>query len=752
MLWLDSVRTAARSTTVPVRCGAFTRLLTVLVLVAAGCGATPGDGGSSAGAGTPGGDGIGGEGGATGTAADFLTTLDSLADFSSVSGEGAEVKYLAIVNGVEAPAVFGEGSCLFQNTARYPYHLQFLRTFPDYSSLSSERYVDLVLRRASRVMWGGGLKLLAAAPHPLTDRKGVLAYTVYSESTSAEMLTVDDIVEVDRRLKARIPVAAEWLVFTPDGIAQTRALEPLRDQLLAEGVVLVDTMALRPGLTAETYSEGESYGTLRFVPAGEELDRVGPRDVLIVDAAPHEIGLIAGLVTRQPQSMASHVNLRLREKGIPSATVPDIFDNTVVAALVDGLVHVSAQGDQVTIEAAHLEDAEAFWRSRQPALEAPPVNLEATALESLDAISADDVGAFGTKASNLGELSRVLPEQNRVVGFAIPARAYADFMDERGLSEEVESLLADPHVRTDLSHKQARLAELRTRIRSADLLPDFVEALREAVRSTYGQAGLTTRLRFRSSTNAEDLPGVSGAGLYDSRSGCLADDLDADASGPSACLAPEHERYLRGELERRRAELVDHPERSFLGEIIEDLEDDLAEEKSAYRAVRRVWASLWNERAFDDREYYGIDHRKVFMAIAVHPTFVGEQLEAVAFTNLEPNADEPLYRVVSQAGEVGVVDSSDPTATPEITTFRRAADPRPTAVTLVQPSSLSPDGAGLWSNDRIDELGSLLFQVQDHFAASVYPSLAPLMLDVEVDVAMDGHTVIKQARPYTSGW
>jgi pyruvate, water dikinase len=64
----------------------------------------------------------------------------------------------------------------------------------------------------------------------------------------------------------------------------------------------------------------------------------------------------------------------------------------------------------------------------------------------------------------------------------------------------------------------------------------------------------------------------------------------------------------------------------------------LTEEKSALLAVRRVWASLWNERAFDDREYYGIDHSKVFMGVAVHPTFVGERLEAVVLTGLEPES------------------------------------------------------------------------------------------------------------------
>ncbi|MFL7807254.1 MAG: hypothetical protein AB8I80_01415, partial [Anaerolineae bacterium] len=42
-------------------------------------------------------------------------------------------------------------------------------------------------------------------------------------------------------------------------------------------------------------------------------------------------------------------------------------------------------------------------------------------------------------------------------------------------------------------------------------------------------------IRFRSSTNVEDSAQFTGAGLYDSFSGCLADDLDGDELGPSIC-------------------------------------------------------------------------------------------------------------------------------------------------------------------------------------------------------------------------
>ena len=40
------------------------------------------------------------------------------------------------------------------------------------------------------------------------------------------------------------------------------------------------------------------------------------------------------------------------------------------------------------------------------------------------------------------------------------------------------------------------------------------------------------------------------------------------------------------------------------------------------RALKKVYASLWNERAFEEREYWGMNHRAAFMGVAVNPSFV----------------------------------------------------------------------------------------------------------------------------------
>ena len=706
--------------------------------------------------GAGGGGGAGGEGGAGGSGGappndvEYLTRLTSSDDYAAVAGDGAEVKYLTTVDDRTPLAAFDGAECLFQNTHEYAYHLAFLRTFPEHSELDPGGYEDLVLRRSSRVMWGGGLKLFAATPHPRTNEAGVLSYTMYSGAGPDEQLRVEEVIELDRRLKRCIPYAAELLVFVADGAAQLAHIRTIQPELEAADVDVVEQSTLRPGLSAEMYVEGEGFGYLHIAPMGIAPEWVGPRDVLIAESPPADLAVVAALITALPQSLGSHVNLRLSEKGIPSASVPSIYDNAVVLGLAERLVHVVVTAQSVTVEPARLTDAQAFWDKRRPDVGEPQADLSVTEYRPLTELRADAALAYGVKVANLGELHGMLDEDNRVEGFGIPFGAYARFVHTRGLDVQVEDVLADAELYTNAEHKRSRLSSLRAAMRSAELLPDFASALEAAITASYGSAGLRTRLRFRSSTNAEDLTGLTGAGLYDSASGCLADDLDDDEVGPSACLSDEQQSFYESERERRRGELVEYPERSWLVDIIQDLDAELSEEKSAYRAVRKVWASLWNERAFDDREYYGIDHEKVFMGMAVHPAFVGEELEAVAVTHLEPGAAQPLYRVVSQVGEVGVVAPADPNAVPETLTFRRSAEDEPSDITLVRPASLSPGGAPLWSGARFDGMAALLFLVHDHFASEVYTELEPLSLDIELDVTHDGRTVIKQVRPYIS--
>jgi len=675
----------------------------------------------------------------------WLSALTSAADLALLADADGEVKYLASLVGKAPPAPLTPG-CYFQDMHRWEFHIQFLRTIPGLEALPLQAYTAMVLARPTRVFWGGAVAPYPAALHPRTGVPGVIVYTVYSDDLVGS-LTGADLVEADATLEGCIPFARDLLVFRPANIIQRQLTIQQAAILEAGDVDVIMPEALRPGLTAEAYVQGEGYGTLRVVPADELVLDYGPRDILIAASAPNDISVVQGLVTRDPQSVHSHVNLRLAEKGVPSASVSAIYDNALVRTYDGKLVHLVVSGAGVVIQPATLEDAEAFWEARRPDLPEPVADLEVTALTGFDGLRHADAIAFGVKAANLGELHALLPSEHRVEGFGIPFAHYVEFVDASPLAARITTMLADPRMTTDATFARTTLDALREAFEDTPLPAPLMSALTARLREVFGPGVDTTRVRFRSSTNAEDLDVLSGAGLYDSRSGCLADDLDGDALGPSRCLSEAERTWMEAELATRTAELAAHPERTWLAAIIEDLEGDLGKEKTVARAVRKVWASLWNERAFEERAFYGIDHTKVFMGIAVEPSFVLERANAVAVTNLPATSGGPVYRLVSQTGWLSVVRPEDPLAIAEVLTFQRDGDARAGTQLLVG-SSLLPAGQGVWSEAELDTIAALLYQVQDHFAASVYPDLAGLALDLEIKRTHDDRIVIKQARPY----
>ena len=675
----------------------------------------------------------------------FLTTLSTPTDLALLA-DGGGVKFIAPTEDWEREPPITE-DCYFQNMEQYPWHLQFLLSFPELSGLDMPTYEAWVVQPETRIWWGGAIQLWPGVVHPITGQGGVLSFVVYSDYADPQ-LSVEQIVEVDATIRSCVPFASHLVVWVPDGGGQRAFAQDAADALTEAGVGVVLPEDLSSGVESEVWSPGEGYGTLLVVPEGEDLSDYGPRDVVVVTQAPNEMSLVSGLITAAPQNLHSHINLRLREKGIPSVTVAGIYDNALVETLDGSLVHLLAPEEgAVVLEPANLPDAEAFWESRYPDLPPVEADLEVTAVATFASLGHGDALAYGAKAAGLAELHGLLPQENRVDGMAVPFAAYAAHVEAGGIDEQIDEVLDDPRLLSDRDWKEGALDDVRDAIRDATLDAELFAELEEEIRKVFGDEAETIRLRFRSSSNVEDLDEVSGAGLYDSRSGCLGDDLDGDEVGPSICLSAVEEAWITGQIELWEERLEQDPSQAWIEGVLLDLEQDLAEEKTVAMAVKKVWRSLWNVRAFDERAFYGIDHSEAFMGVAINPSFVMEQAEAVLVTNLDGGQDGPRYRAVSQAGDLGVVRPVDPYAVAEIMTFERLDDEATNVHVLVESSHA--DGP-LWGRREFDELAAAAFLVQDHFAAEVYPHLDPLRLDMEVEVTSDDRVVIKQVRPYVT--
>ena len=136
-----------------------------------------------------------------------------------------------------------------------------------------------------------------------------------------------------------------------------------------------------------------------------------------------------------------------------------------------------------------------------------------TTYKDLDNIAFADSDAFGVKAANVAALrdfgfaAGTVPD-----GYALPFYFYDAFMKHNGFYADVDKLLADTDFQGSIATREAELKKLRRRIRNG-AVPTSMATKLAALPAKF-PAG--TSIRCRSSTNNEDLPNFSGAGLYDS--------------------------------------------------------------------------------------------------------------------------------------------------------------------------------------------------------------------------------------------
>jgi hypothetical protein len=230
-------------------------------------------------------------------------------------------------------------------------------------------------------------------------------------------------------------------------------------------------------------------------------------------------------------------------------------------------------------------------------------------------------------------------------------------------------------------------------------------------------------LRFRSSTNVEDSADFIGAGMYDSFSGCLADDLDADTSGPCHC------------------------------------DPNADSENGVFDAIRQAFASFYNDNAYLERLRRDVDETQVGMALLVHHSFPNdiELANGVATVERKAAGENTIVTLVTQQGAVSVTNPEG-SSTPEevVVEVLPSAYVKLTPASLKCPSSLVPVGRNVldWPNDY-KNLVTLLMDVSDRFGQAT--GKTKYMIDLEYKKMAPGGRampagglIIKQVREVPS--
>lgn len=85
--------------------------------------------------------------------------------------------------------------------------------------------------------------------------------------------------------------------------------------------------------------------------------------------------------------------------------------------------------------------------------------------------------------------------------------------------------------------------------------------------------------------------------------------------------------------------------------------------------ILEVYASLWLVRAFEERDFFGIDHSKAAMGILINEAFPDEYANGVALTLPNPTGT-PSIHINTQYGEQSVTNPEGK-AVPEVIYFRQ---------------------------------------------------------------------------------
>ena len=272
-------------------------------------------------------------------------------------------------------------------------------------------------------------------------------------------------------------------------------------------------------------------------------------------------------------------------------------------------------------------------------------------------------------------------------GFAVPFYYYDEFIKANGFYEDIKEMLADPEFQSDFAVQEDKLKKLRKKIKKGDT-PDWIETALTAMHATYPEG---TSLRYRSSTNNEDLPGFNGAGLYDSK--------------------------------------TQHPEET--------------EEDGISKSLRQVYASLWNFEAFTQREFHNVDHLTTAMGVLVHPNYSDELANGVA-VSFDPVYDKNgWYYVNTQVGEDLVTNPEAHSAPEEI--LLHGSKP----VHVLATSNLVPQGTMLLSETQRYQLRNHLKVIHDEFKKLYDPEAGErFAMEIEFKITSANILSIKQARPW----
>jgi hypothetical protein len=598
---------------------------------------------------------------------------------------------------------------LIQNSNKFKFHADYLALMPAFKGLTKNQINELTIHKKGRRAYVGTLFFTA-----LENTKAAF------EIIANEQLELTELTKIQTKLKKAAPELVKDLAFMPQ--PQFRNDTITNSKLYNQSGI---KLWIKSGNTNDVcYAEGSGFGRIQLVYEKDYTQKlksglIGPQDIIVSDRLPRDIVPVAGIIIEQESSPSSHGALLGQMMGFPVVYQNEALKNW--SALDEKFVFINARGSASSCvvqktEVTNTKAIEKILDLKRPLLSnvKPSLNESITEITSVKKLSYLDVAKIGGKAANMTRLLKILPAENVPQAAIIPVSFYRRYIQESKapngerlidfINNQLKSIAAAD---TSMAKVLEVAQTIREALNRAEISEKLVNEIRTQLLTFFPDNKI--RLKFRSSSNVEDLKSFNGAGLYDSKGVCPADN---NISATKSVCDP--------------SEKPDPIE----------------------KALHKVWSSLYNDRAYLARRYLAVDESTLAMAILVQASIRNELANGVAILDRDKNSGDLFATITGFPGEDLEVVHPPAGKVPETTQVNINWNKKISYEILV-PSTELPTSRSLLASDEYESLYLLMAKVMQNWDGP-----KPDALDFEWKlVAENGMNkiVVKQVREVPSG-
>ena len=435
---------------------------------------------------------------------------------------------------------------------------------------------------------------------------------------------------------------------------------------------------------------GSAVGRIHVIDKLDDTVEIGDNEILVLKELPISLPPVRGVIIAKPSSPLSHINILAKGWNIPNVYIKDA--DKLFREFDTFIYKLDATMTDYKLTRASIDDVKTAFKS--PDEQIPPVNLSVKKIAGLREMRKKDSVIYGSKSANLGEMlnarirGAIVPD-----GFAVPFHWYDKFMKDNGFDDRIAEMMQDLEFVHNPRVRRQKLEEFRASIQAGKMDP----VLRRQIISKWRVQLRSQPVFVRSSSNSEDLPNFSGAGLY--------------SSVPNV---------------RQQDKLIE--------------------------AIKKVWASLWKFEAYDARVRNYVSQTDVYMSALVQ-LGVNMNKGGVMITKdpFDDQNKDSVYISAVCGHNSKVVDN---TGIPEQIMFNPKSDSIVVMTLSDQTNSLAFDENGdlkETADKCADSRKRVLTDLQARSLAKTAISIRRIFGTREQDIEwgiMNGRVYVLQARPY----